>query len=204
MIFSPRHLSIGNRKAREFISLDPEDDKDVFCSASPPPAKTDGPGRPSRSFRPSSDHWVLVVRGCRRGSIGRPGARPCTVGEQCRPRHSAERRYLRGKRDDSGIRRIRRSGHGRAATGRCRSARTLANQPMAVPTPPGCSFIQATDSDMDGLSIGANGLTLNGGTVQDIDRHNAASGSARMPLPTIRPARRMAARTMPRPCAPSF
>ncbi len=42
---------------------------------------------------------------------------------------------------------------------------------------------------MDGPSIGANALTLNGGTVQDTDGHNAASGSARMPVPTIRPAR---------------
>jgi len=38
---------------------------------------------------------------------------------------------------------------------------------MAVVAPPGCSFVQATDSDTDGLSIGAGALPLNGRPIQD-------------------------------------
>lgn len=40
-------------------------------------------------------------------------------------------------------------------------------------TPPRCSFVHATDSDMDGLSIGASALPLNGGTIQDVNGNAA-------------------------------
>ena len=41
---------------------------------------------------------------------------------------------------------------------------------------PDALYVQATDGDTDGLSIGANVLSLNSGTVQDIDGYNAALG----------------------------
>lgn len=49
MIFSPRHVQIGNRKAKEFMSSS-RDDEDVFHSI-PPPARNGPVARHGRLGR---------------------------------------------------------------------------------------------------------------------------------------------------------